>query len=70
MKANQSYDLMISEAQRARITKALQMLDAAEGKPIEDETLESVNLAYLTAMFEDLPNQEAQMPGVLHGFCL
>jgi hypothetical protein len=67
------YEIMISEAQRARIEKALKLLDVHDPLPIiipPDGELEDHKCEYLTEMFEDLPKDEEASPGVTHGFCL
>lgn len=59
----QQYTIIIDEAQRAAITKALEL--AYPAKPGMDE-----DLLYLLYNFQDLPKEEADDPGTHHGFCL
>lgn len=67
-----SYTIMISEAQRVLIVKALALAFAQE-TPLElgiDLPEDRTELDYLPSMFEELPAMEAESPGVLHGFSL
>lgn len=65
------YTIMITEAQRARIVKALELLertDPVQRNPTSPD--HDVNLAYLVAALEVVPSDEAESPGVIHGLCL
>lgn len=70
-----TYNVLISERQRARIERALKLLDASpdsyNDEPNIDETDEThPDLEYLTSMIVKLPEDEAEHPGTLHGLCL
>jgi hypothetical protein len=63
-----AYTIMVNEEQRLIIERALTeaALDGVEKRdPEEQEELE-----LLVGMFTDLPAQEQENPGTLHGFCL
>lgn len=59
------YTIIINEAQRQRIQRALEVLDAVD-PPNNNPNLE---YEYLTDMVRDLPQEEAKNPGVGHGLC-
>jgi hypothetical protein len=67
----QSYTIMISERQREHIEAALTRYCAATkapGNPTIDEF--EASPVVLRDMFKELPKNEAEHPGTLHGFCL
>lgn len=69
----QTYELTIDERQRQIIEIALKMLPFAaiaevSQDPMTDGPAETIEM--LHGMFKELPDVEAKLPGVNHGFCL
>lgn len=69
----QTYELTIDERQRQIIEIALKMLpfsaiSEVSQDPMTDGPAETIEM--LHGMFKELPDNEAKMPGVNHGFCL
>lgn len=70
--ATKTYHLVIGEEQRQMIIAGLKMV-AAGFRPvgsINDPNLVEEEIKDLLPMFEQLPKDEAEHPGILHGFCL
>lgn len=58
-----SYEVVFNEEQRQAL------LELVRGAPDEVKNSEGP-LAYWIEMLADLPNVEAEFPGITHGFCL
>lgn len=73
-----AYTIMISEGQRALLAELLATNREVTARHQQvymnrpDRTLEEHNLDpdIMIAMFAELPQVEAEVPGALHGFCL
>lgn len=71
-----SYLLMVSEAQRVAlldliVASGVDSVDASPGDAGSPaEVAEDAPLRYWVSMLEELPDAEADSPGVVHGFCL
>lgn len=59
-----SYTIQISESQRAALET---LLNTREGLAMQGV---GNPLEYWSEMVRALPNDEAESPGILHGFCL
>lgn len=63
-----TYEVIITEAQRARIQKGLELLEKQE--PLTEEEKQDPDLEYLLACVTEAPISEAECPGIIHGWCL
>lgn len=63
-----AYNVLINETQRARIQRALELLD--EREPLTGDDATDPDLEFLLPCVRDLPKEESENPGILHGLCL
>jgi hypothetical protein len=68
--SEQSYTIIIDEAQRLAILEALQKSPPAVTEQEADESLEAFGVLLLAKMFAELPENEQEAPGCMHGFCI
>lgn len=67
-----SYNLQISEEQREALLRVLDNAPENFDAPLNDPTKGPFEhpLMYWREMLRELPEVEAQSPGITHGFCL
>lgn len=68
--SQQSYTIIIDEAQRLAILEALQKAPPAVTEQEANESVEAFGVRYLASMFRELPEDENKAPGCMHGFCI
>lgn len=61
-----AFTVMLNEAQAVFLADACEAALAAAPPEVRSD----IDFEFLPAMFRDLPVQEAESPGTLHGFCL